>query len=151
MENSSMVYGDFTISRSIAAPIAKVYRAFTEKQAKEVWFKGPTDEGSNENNMDFRVGGSEHNHGTFHDGIVHTFKAMYYDIVPEQRIIYSYEMFLGDKRISVSLSTIELASAGDNTQIILHESGAFLDGLDNPGSRERGTNELLNGFVSKSN
>ena len=143
MEDNNIVYGDFTFSRSIAAPIAKVYRAFADKQAKEEWFKGPSDDPASEHIMDFRVGGTELNRGTFHDGVVHTFKATYYDIVPERRIIYTYEMFLGDKRISVSLATVELASNGNGTQVTLHESGAFLDGLDRPENRQQGTEHLL--------
>src|SRR5580704_12059588 len=150
MENSSIVYADFTISRSLAAPAAKVYRAFADKQAKEEWFRGPTDNLANEHAMDFRVGGTELNRGTFRDGVVHTFKAIYYEIIPEKRIIYSYEMYLGDKRISVSLATIELASFGngDQTQITLHESGAFLDGLDKPENRQQGTQLLLHALES---
>jgi uncharacterized protein YndB with AHSA1/START domain len=145
MEDRSIVYADFTISRSLAAPVAKVFRAFADKQAKEVWFKGPTDSSGSEHTMDFRVGGTELNRGTFHDGIVHTFKAFYYEIIPEKRIIYTYEMYLGDKRISVSLTTIELASFGNGqqTQITVHESGAFLDALDKPENRQQGTQLLL--------
>ena len=144
MENNSIVYADFTISRTVAAPVVKVYHAFSDKRDKEEWFKGPTDDAANEHTMDFKVGGTELNRGTFHDGVVHTFKATYYDIVPEQRIIYAYEMFLGDKRISVSLATIELSPNGNGTQVTLHESGAFLDGLDKPENRQQGTQHLLN-------
>ena len=40
--------------------------------------------------MDFRVGGKEVNRGGPKGGPVHTFNAIYQDIVPEQRIVYSY-------------------------------------------------------------
>ena len=40
---------------------------------------------------------------------MHRFDSLYYDIVPDERIVYSYEMHLDDKRISVSLATIEFA------------------------------------------
>ncbi|HEY4963828.1 MAG TPA: SRPBCC domain-containing protein [Candidatus Saccharimonadales bacterium] len=101
--------------------------------------------------MDFKVGGTEFNEGKFHNGVTHTFKAVYYDLVPDKRIIYAYEMYLDGKRISVSLSTIELTEQAGVTTLTLHESGAFLDGLDSPTSREQGTNALLDTLESSLN
>ncbi len=46
-------------------------------------------------------------------------------------------------KLSVSLATIELTPAGKGTRLVLTEQGAFLDGYDDNGSRERGTNELI--------
>jgi hypothetical protein len=43
----------------------------------------------------------------------------------------------------VSLATFELKAAGTGTRLILTEQGAFLDGYDDAGSRERGTAGLL--------
>ena len=63
-------------------------------------------------------------------------------MVPNERIVYAYEMSLDDRKISVSLATIELAPTQTGTRLVLTEQGAFLDGNDD-GSRERGTNYLL--------
>jgi hypothetical protein len=52
-------------------------------------------------------------------------------------------MHLDQRKISVSLATYELKSIGDGTQLVLTENGAFLDGYDDAGSRERGSNLLL--------
>jgi len=52
-------------------------------------------------------------------------------------------MHLGDKRISVSLTTIELKPHGSGTRLVFTEQGAFLDGWDNPAQREQGTQGLL--------
>jgi uncharacterized protein YndB with AHSA1/START domain len=94
--------------------------------------------------MDFRVGGSEINSGKFHDGVMHIFKALYYDIVANERIIYSYEMYLGDKKISVSLATIEFVPEDDvNTKLVLHESGVYLDNYDEPENCQQGSELLL--------
>jgi uncharacterized protein YndB with AHSA1/START domain len=76
-------------------------------------------------------------------GPVHRFDARYYDIVPDERIIYGYDMHLDDKRISVSLATIELKPEGRATRLVFTEQGAFLDGYDDPFERERGTRDLL--------
>ena len=76
-------------------------------------------------------------------GPIHSFNAIYQDIVENQRIIYAYDMHIDDRRISVSLATIELKPEGSGTRLTFTEQGAFLDGYDDPGDRERGTRLLL--------
>jgi uncharacterized protein YndB with AHSA1/START domain len=63
--------------------------------------------------------------------------------VPEERIIYSYVMHLNERKISASLATFEFHKAGAGTRLVMTEHGAFLDGYDDAGSRERGSNFLL--------
>jgi uncharacterized protein YndB with AHSA1/START domain len=144
---SSVTHASFSIERLIDVPREKVFQAFADAAIKKKWFKGP--EGAQTaHTMEFREGGHESNSGTFHDTITRRFEATYYDIVPNERIVYSYEMYLNDKRISVSLSTIVLEAEGEKTKLTLHEDGAFLDGTDTPEQRERGTNDLLNALVT---
>ena len=64
-------------------------------------------------------------------------------MVSNERLVYAYEMHLDARRISVSLTTIELQREGDGTRLLLTEQGAFLDGYDDAGARERGTGFLL--------
>jgi len=47
------------------------------------------------------------------------------------------------KKISVSLATIEFVAAGRGTKLIVTEHGAFLDGYEDGGGRERGTLSLM--------
>ncbi len=61
----------------------------------------------------------------------------------DERIVYAYEMHLDERKISISLTTFELKPAGSGTRLIMTEQGAFLDGYDDAGSRERGSNFLL--------
>jgi uncharacterized protein YndB with AHSA1/START domain len=93
--------------------------------------------------MEFRIGGRERAKGRWAGGRVTDFQAVYHDIVQDQRIVYSYAMHVDDKRISVSLATIEFAQSGKGTKLILTEQGAFLDGYDDAGSRDRGTRGLM--------
>ena len=67
----------------------------------------------------------------------------YHDIVPNQRIVYAYEMLMDGRRISVSVATVELVPEGEGTRMIVTEQGAFLDGLDNSRQREEGTRQLM--------
>jgi hypothetical protein len=55
----------------------------------------------------------------------------------------SYEMHMDHRKISVSLATFELKPAGTGTRLVMTEQGAFLDGYDDAGSRERGSHFLL--------
>jgi uncharacterized protein YndB with AHSA1/START domain len=70
--------------------------------------------------------------------------------VPDQRIVYSYEMYADDARISVSVATIEFAKSGDGTALTWTEQGAYLDGIDGvqaPALREEGTAEMFDGLA----
>jgi hypothetical protein len=50
---------------------------------------------------------------------------------------------MDDKKISVSLATMQLKADGGQTTLTVTEQGAFLDGYDDAGSREHGTGYLL--------
>jgi uncharacterized protein YndB with AHSA1/START domain len=141
----SVVHSAFTVERTYDAPIERVYCALSDEKAKAKWLGG--DEGQwrlIERRMDFRVGGCEHVQGRWEGGVVSTFDAVYHDIVPNARIVYSYAMHLDDRKISVSLATMQLKSdRAGRTTLKVTEQGAFLDGYDDAGSRERGTGFLL--------
>lgn len=117
--------------------------ALSDPAAKKRWFVDPDNPQPNRHEMDFRVGGKEVNAGCPSEGQMHFYNAVYQDIVPNRRIVYSYELLFGETRVSVSLATIELIAEGKGTRLILTEQGAFFDGHDKPGTREHGTGELL--------
>ena len=144
MSQRTVQHGSFTFEREFAFPPARVFAAWADRKAKEKWFAGPTGQWTPlERQMEFRVGGRERARGQWTNGRVSDFQATYHDIVQDKRIVYSYDMHIDDKKISVSLATIEFESAGKGTKLILTEQGAFLDGYDDAGSRERGTGGLL--------
>ena len=143
MKARSVVHASFRIERTYDAPPKKVFAAFAEKEAKQQWFGGGPDDVVVRHDMDFRVGGREHVAGDVPNGPKYAFDALYQDIVPNQRIIYTYDMHIDGERISVSVTTIELTSTGKGTKLVFNEMGAFLDGLDKPDLREAGTRDLL--------
>jgi uncharacterized protein YndB with AHSA1/START domain len=143
MTQRSVTHGTFTIERRFDAPPTRVFQAFADPEAKARWWGGPPEWGPKEWLIDFRVGGRETNRATPPGGQQHRFEALYYDIVPDQRIVYAYEMHIGDVRISVSLATIQFAPDGAGTHLKLTEQGAFLDAFDNPKVREEGTIGLM--------
>ena len=122
---------------------ARVFAAWATPEAKARWFVGPEGWQRGDYQLDFNVGGREHLSGGPPGGPAHIYDAIYQDIVPNDRIIYGYDMHLDDKRISVSLATVEFKPAGKGTRLTFTEQGAFLDGFDDPSMRERGTVVLL--------
>ena len=140
----SVVHATFHLERTYDAPVARVWKALTDEKAKQKWFSGTSGRWEVlERHMDVRVGGSERVKGRWEGGVVSTFDATYHDVIPHERLIYSYVMHLNDKKISVSLATMQLKAEGDKTTLQVSEQGAFLDGYDDAGSREHGTGHLL--------
>ena len=134
---TSVEHATFVLERTYPAPPARVFEAWAVPEAKAQWF------GALDFTLDFRVGGRETNGGGPDGGPFYRYEATYRDIVPDARIVYTTEMFIDDRIMSVSVATIELAADGDGTRLVLTEHGAFLDGLETAAQREHGTGELL--------
>ena len=140
----SIKHASFVIERRFDYDPALVYRAWTDPAAKARWFNGPADKWLEEvREMDVRVGGRDRLIGKFVDGSESRFEAQYFDVVPERRLVYTYDMYWQGKKISVSLASVEFVLAGKGTKLVVTEQGSFLDGYDDAGARERGTSDLL--------
>lgn len=143
MTQRNTTHATFVIEREYKAAPARVFDAFANPQSKVQWFGGPEAWEKSNHKLDFRVGGKESVSGGPVGGTVHSYTAEYWEIVPNARIVSSYEMHLDAKRISVSLATMEFKPSGAGTLFVLTEQGIYLDGYDDASERERGTNELL--------
>lgn len=139
----SAVPSTFTIERTYEASRAQVYRALTDPEAKAQWFGAGGAFRPIERTMDVRNGGRELLKARWDSGLVTCFEAYYHDVVPQERLVYSYSLYMDERRISVSLATFELKAAGRGTRLILTEQGMFLDGYEDAGSREHGSGFLL--------
>lgn len=130
-------HATFVVERTYPASPQRVYQAWADPITKSKWFTKP-------DIFEFRVGGREYSRGGPPEGPVFTFDVCYQEIVPDQRIVYSYTLDSDDIRISVSITTIELIPTDGGTMLVFTEQGAFFDGHDTPEVREHGTNEMLN-------
>ncbi len=153
MTERPIIHDTFEIERTFPASVSRVFAAFASKEAKDAWSdtgdlsEPGGDAGGTE--FDFRIGGHER-FGMGYQGITYRYDARYYDIVPDQRIIYSYEMYANDARISVSVATISFAATAEGTALTWTEQGAYLDGFDGdeaPRLRQGGTAEMLDGLA----
>ena len=148
----SIKHDSFVIERILNYSPEALYHAWTVPEAKARWFNGPHDKWTEQvREMDVRVGGRERVIGKFADGSESRFEALYFDIVPERRLVYTYDMFWQGKKISVSLASIEFVALGKDpgrsSKLIVTEQHAFLDGYEDGGSRERGTLGLMDNLV----
>jgi uncharacterized protein YndB with AHSA1/START domain len=144
MRERSAVHDSFTIERVYDAAPPTVFRALTDQDAKSRWFAGGNDWEVLERSMDVRPGGRERLKGRWANGTVTLFDATYFDVMPDSRLVYAYDMYMNERKLSVSLATIELLAEGPTqTRLIVTEQGAFLDGHEDAGSREKGTRSLL--------
>jgi uncharacterized protein YndB with AHSA1/START domain len=153
MTERSVIHDTFVIERTYPASPSRVFAAFASREAKDAWgdtgdiaeaepTTGPVE-------FDFRVGGHER-FGNVYQDVRYTYDAIYYDIVPDQRLVYSYEMYADGVRLSVSVATIEFVETDNGTTLTWTEQGAYLDGLDGqdaPRLRQGGTSEMLDGLA----
>ena len=130
-------HATIVLDRKFDAPVGRVFKAWSDIDAKSRWFSGPPGWELVERRMDFRVGGREHVSNRMPNGIVTIFNSLYYDIVPDSRIVYSFDMHLSERHITVSLATVEFKQAGKGTQMTFTEQLVNLDDWDDEGGVER--------------
>jgi uncharacterized protein YndB with AHSA1/START domain len=106
MTERSIEHGSFTLERHYDVPPGRVYAAWADPTAKARWFSGPVDWQSAPHELDLRVGGHEVSGGGPADGPVHTFRATYWDLGPNERIVYASEMLFDETFVSVALVTV---------------------------------------------
>jgi uncharacterized protein YndB with AHSA1/START domain len=147
MTLSTVSHDTFVIERIYPAPVTQVFGAWAEPTIKARWFAGSAEALGAGYDLDFRVGGREVNRGGPPGGPVYTYDSEFRDIVPEQRIVYTYEMHADEARLSVSVATVEFRNLDATTQLILTEQGVFLDGHDTAAQREEGMRSLLDSLA----
>lgn len=151
MTEQPVIHDTFVIKRTYPTSVSRVFAAFTTKEATDAWRDtGDLDSPelgteSDDREFDFRVGG--HERFSFgYQGVSQCYDALYYDIVPQRRIIYSYEMYADGVRSSVSVVTIECIPVNGGTALAWTEQGAYLNGVDGaeaPHLRRGGVSEML--------
>ncbi len=142
------VRGAFSLERTFKATPAQVFKAFTDESAKSRWFSGGDDYTMVERRMDVRPGGRELAIGRWKSGVTTRFDAFYFDVVPDRRLVYAYEMHLDARKISVSLACVEIEPHPAGVRLKIAEQAVFLDGYEDGGAREHGTSALMDRLVA---
>ena len=151
MTLSTVAHDTFVIDRTYNVPVARIFRAWADPLLKARWFAGSPEALGAGYELDFRVGGREANRGGPPGGPVYRYESEFRDIIPEQRIVYTYEMYADEARLSVSVVTILFTGHDATSQLVMTEQGVFLDGLDTVAQREEGTRSLLDSLAASLN
>jgi uncharacterized protein YndB with AHSA1/START domain len=140
----TIVHETIALERHYDATPERVFRAFADAEAKAMWFPGPEDWSvQGEGTFDFREGGLETSAAGPVGREPYYYTARYHDIVPNQRIIFNYEMSHAGRRLSVSVQSVELFPDNRGTRLVLTDQGAYLDGLDDARKRRGGIERQL--------
>jgi uncharacterized protein YndB with AHSA1/START domain len=145
---NSVVHDSFSIERSYPVAPERVFAAWATIDAKRQWFGNEEGiEPVGEQALEFRVGGREH-FSAKAEGKLFDFDATYCDIVENERIVWTYDMLMDGRRISVSLATVQIAAEPGGAKLVMTEQGAFLDGLDTNDQRREGTEQFLDNLAT---
>lgn len=120
----------FVIERDLPGSPRHAFRFWSDHQRKRQWTSCHPDWTVEEDRFDFRIDGSERVRWRMPDGTENGFRATYFDIVPDQRIVYGYAMNSGTRQISASLVTVQLFAAGNQTRMTYTEQAVFADEAD---------------------
>ncbi len=135
----------FTLERSYPHKASRVFAAFADPKKKLRWFAGGEGVVVNSYTLDFREGGFERTQFSHGGSPPATNECLYFQIVPNERIVYAFHMVYGGRALTSSLASIELVEAADGTSTLLRltEQIAYLDGPDHNDNRIEGTRDLL--------
>ena len=113
-----------TFKRRLDAPPAKVYAAWTDPEKIARWF-GPASvkAGSEQASIDARVGGRYRVSFTTQDGDYHEVAGVYRELVPNQRLVFSWAWHSTPER--ESQVTISLKPDDGGTMLTLHHEQFF--------------------------
>lgn len=146
-----LIRGSFTIRRDYAADPARAFATWTRPELRAQWFAGPPGCIELRREMDFRVGGIEVLHGRFPEGFESLFTCRFHEIVPDERIVYVYDMHVSGAHMSISLASVEFKPGADGkgTHLVFTEDAIYMEtvaGSDGNAGRERGSNWLIDKY-----
>ncbi|HEX4007779.1 MAG TPA: SRPBCC domain-containing protein [Acidobacteriaceae bacterium] len=139
----STVHNTFVIEQLYPYPPETLYAAFSDPARKRRWFADSEERVAEQYDLDFRIGGLEHviyrmGTNTPFPGIALTTVGTVQDIIPNQRVVTSQTMSLGDRRISSALITVEFLPNAAGTDLVFTHQAAFYEGSGGPEMREQG-------------
>jgi uncharacterized protein YndB with AHSA1/START domain len=143
-----IIHDTFTIERTFDTSVARLYEAWADPAIKNQWFAGPEGWTELERKNDFRVGGVDISHGRHVGNIESRCVATYHEIVPNERIVFVYDMYVNGSLISVTLGTAAFRAKGKSAQLAYTEQSVYFDtpfgpAEQGPAGRKQGTEQLM--------
>jgi len=147
---NTTTHATFVVERRYEAAPKRVFAAWADPKAKRAWFAEGEGWDIRSYELDFREGGRETSRFRFEKGqevfgedTMMGNDTLFNEIVPNERIVFTYSMDRNGARFSVSLASAEFKPDGRGTRLIFSEHGAYFDGADGVKMREAGWSELL--------
>jgi uncharacterized protein YndB with AHSA1/START domain len=147
---TSTTHGSFIIERRYNAAPERVFAAWADPKAKRAWLAEGEGWDIQSYELDFREGGTEtcrfrleKGQATFGEETWISNDTVFNEIIPNERIIFTYSMDRNGARFSISLVSVELSPADKGARLVFTEHGAFFGGADGIKMREQGWQELL--------
>lgn len=106
---------ELTLNKRCKAPVERVFAAWSTAEQLQRWF-GPGDLTVPQAEVDFRVGGGYRVVMQRHDGGQHIIAGTYHEIVPNERLRFSWRWEGSEVTTEVE---IRFQAAGDQTDCIL--------------------------------
>ena len=144
----AVAHATFVIDRTFDAPLARVWDAFAIPEQHAQWFGTDENFTETEASDDFRVGGQAVQDGQWHGGPTSRYVATYTDIVERERIVSTYDMWVGGEHLSTSVTSTEFAAVDGGTRVTYTEHGVFLDGKDDGSQREAGSRGIFDALAA---
>lgn len=153
MTDAAVAHNTFTLERTYPHAPARVFAAFSDLARKQRWYAQGGAHDVVSYALDFRTGGKEvlvgkMKPGTPIAGAVLTWAQTFENIVPDERIVFTQTLDIGDKRISCALITVELRPAGAGCALVFTHQAAYFEGADGPQMREMGWSALLEAMAA---
>ena len=111
------------VRRTLAAPVATVYAAWTDPGQVSQWMAPSDDFGPTEASMDVRVGGRYRIVMRGPDGELHRVGGLYQEVVPQRRLVYTWAWESTPER--ESRVTVEFRPTGSGTELVLTHDRFF--------------------------
>ena len=147
------MHGTFTLTNDLQAPPAIVYAAFADPALRDRWFRIPGPSARHSYELDFREGGGETASNSFpvDNGVEALgYRSHFFDLVPDVRVVYAYDVVVDGRRRWVALTTVELEPSAEGTRMSWTEQYAFLevtgDGTGDVAHLRGGTRLRINGL-----
>lgn len=148
---TQVLHDTFTIERRFKANPARVFKAWSDRDAKFRWFvSGDGWKQRADYRHDFEVGGHESSRfsptkamGPITPDNVFGNDTWYLDIVENRRIAFAYNMSKDSVTFSSSLAVVEIQADGAGSRLVYTEQAAFYEGADGPAMRKQGWEGLL--------
>lgn len=128
----------FSIERDFSVAPSKVFQAWADPAAKRSW-SDCHPEHTTEYSLDFRPHGRETHRVVDPDHGLQVIEKVFFDIVDAQRIVFAYDISLNERRLSVSLVTVEFLPTSTGTHMTYVEQLTYLDGHEDSAARLLGT------------